>query len=263
MHTDAMNRLQLESDLRKALVDEQFELMYQPIMDLADRRTTGLEALIRWRHPTRGLVSPIEFLPVAESTGLILPIGRWTIREVCRRLRTWRDASPEAAGLTVSVNLSNRQFWDPELRSYVQAALREYGLPPTALIFEMTEGVIMHNRESAINLMRQFQADGIKLHVDDFGTGYSSLEALHQFPIDALKIDKSFIDRMNVDERSGELVRFMIEMGRNLGLDVIVEGVETEDQAERLGKMGHPLVQGYLFARPLPADAVPQLFAGR
>jgi diguanylate cyclase (GGDEF)-like protein/PAS domain S-box-containing protein len=259
MHTDALDRLQLESDLRKAVADEQFELLYQPIVDLGDRRTVGLEALIRWNHPTRGMVSPVEFLPVAESTGLILPIGRWTIRETCRRLRAWRDASPASADLTVSVNLSNRQFWDPDLRAYVREALDEVGLPPSALIFEMTEGVIMHNRESATELMRELAADGFKLHVDDFGTGYSSLEALHQFPIDALKIDRSFINGMSVDARSVELVRIMIAMGRTLGLDVIAEGIETEEQAEQLWKLGCPHVQGYLFSRPAPADAVPGL----
>jgi EAL domain-containing protein (putative c-di-GMP-specific phosphodiesterase class I) len=254
-----MDRLHLESDLRKAVVEEQFELLYQPIVDLGDRRTVGLEALIRWNHPTRGTVAPVEFLPVAESTGLILPIGRWTIRETCRRLRAWRDSSAASGGLTVSVNLSNRQFWDPDLRTYAREALAEAGLPPSALIFEMTEGVIMHNRESATELMRRFAADGIKLHVDDFGTGYSSLEALHQFPIDALKIDRSFIDRMSVDARSVELVRVMIEMGRTLGLDVIAEGIETEEQAEQLWKLGCAHVQGYRFSRPVRAEAVPGL----
>jgi diguanylate cyclase (GGDEF)-like protein/PAS domain S-box-containing protein len=264
MHTDAMDRLQLESDLRKAIAEEQFELHFQPIVDLGNRRTVGLEALIRWNHPTRGMVSPVEFLPVAECTGLILPIGRWSIRETCRRLRAWRDASADSAHLTVSVNLSNRQFWDPDLRPYVREALDEFGLPASVLIFEMTEGVIMHNREAATALMREFAADGIKLHVDDFGTGYSSLEALHQFPIDALKIDRSFINRMSVDARSVELVRVMISMGRTLGLDVIAEGIETEEQAEQLRRLGCPHVQGYLFSRPVPAETVTDMLgAGR
>ncbi|HEU5110902.1 MAG TPA: EAL domain-containing protein, partial [Micromonosporaceae bacterium] len=261
MHTDALDRLQLESDLRKAVVEEQFELVYQPIVDLGNRRTVGLEALIRWNHPTRGMVSPVEFLPVAESTGLILQIGRWSIRETCRRLLAWRKSSPESGDLTVSVNLSNRQFWDPDLPGYVREALDEFDLPASALIFEMTEGVIMHNRESATGLMRQFAADGIKLHVDDFGTGYSSLEALHQFPIDALKIDRSFINRMSVDARSVELVRVMIAMARTLDLNVIAEGIETEEQAEQLWKLGCPHVQGYLFSRPVPPARVAALLA--
>jgi diguanylate cyclase (GGDEF)-like protein/PAS domain S-box-containing protein len=261
MHTDAIDRLRMVSDLRKAVADEEFELLFQPIVTLADRRVVSLEALIRWNHPTRGLISPVDFLPVAEGTGLILPIGRWTIREACRRLGAWRAAIPDRQDLTVSINLSNRQFWDPELPSYVREALEEYDLPPSALIFEITEGVIMHNRDSAADLMRRFRSDGIKLHVDDFGTGYSSLEALHHFPMDALKIDRSFVNRMGIDTRSAELVRIMIAMGRNLDLDVIAEGIETGQEAQTLWEMGCPQVQGYLFSRPVPVAAVPALLA--
>jgi diguanylate cyclase (GGDEF)-like protein/PAS domain S-box-containing protein len=256
MHTGAMHRLQLEADLRKAVVEEQFELHYQPVVRLADRAVLGVEALIRWRHPTRGLVSPAEFLPVAETTGLVMPIGRWTIREACRQVRRWRAAPAAWPDPRVSLNLSNGQFWDPELRSTLQAALAEYEVPASSLVFEITEGVIMQNPDAAGRVMRHLRDDGFPLHVDDFGTGYSSLASLHTFPIDALKIDRSFIVRMTVDSRSRELVRIMIAMGRNLGVDVIAEGVETEEQAAMLAEMACPAVQGYLFARPLPAPQV-------
>jgi diguanylate cyclase (GGDEF)-like protein/PAS domain S-box-containing protein len=263
MHLGAMARLQLESDLRRAVAENQFQLYYQPIVALASGRTVGLEALIRWQHPTRGQVPPAEFLPVAEATGLILKIGSWTVEEVCRQLRQWRDDGADP-GVTVSVNLSNRQFWDPELRSYVQRALLDHGVPASALVFEVTEGVIMHNPEAAGTLMRQLHEDCLRLHVDDFGTGYSSLEALHTFSIDALKIDKSFVSRINADARSRELVRIMIAMGRNLEVAVIAEGIEDEEQARTLGALGCPLVQGYLFSRPLEAARVWQfIVSGR
>jgi EAL domain-containing protein (putative c-di-GMP-specific phosphodiesterase class I) len=221
----------------------------------------GLEALIRWNHPTRGQVPPTEFLPVAETTGLIRLIGNWTIEQACRDLHRWRRTFPRASELTVSVNLSNRQFWDPDLRSYVNRTLAEWNLPATALVFEVTEGVIMSNQEAASAIMSELRKDSIKLHVDDFGTGYSSLATLHAFPVDALKIDRSFVSRMNADARSRELVRTMINMGWNLGIDVIAEGIETEEEAALLASMRCPLVQGYLFSRPMPARDVPRLIA--
>jgi diguanylate cyclase (GGDEF)-like protein/PAS domain S-box-containing protein len=261
MHAGAMNRLQVESDLRQAVADDQFELYYQPIVRLHGRTTVGLEALLRWRHPERGLVTPGEFLSIAETTGLVRAIGRWTVRAVCRQIRAWLTAFPHSRDVTVSVNLSNRQFWDPELRSYVRHALADYGVPASMLVFEVTEGVIMHNQDAASTLMRQLRDDAIKLHMDDFGTGYSSLSALHKFPIDALKIDRSFVARLRADPRSLELVRVMIAMGLNLGMEVIAEGVETEPDAATLAELGCPLVQGYLFSRPVPTMGVPRFFA--
>jgi diguanylate cyclase (GGDEF)-like protein/PAS domain S-box-containing protein len=259
MHTEAMDRLRLESDLREAVAGDQFELHYQPILRLDPPRPVGVEALIRWNHPTRGMLSPAEFLPVAESTGLILAMGRWTIREACRQIRAWRDEFGDRPDFTVALNLSNRQFWDPALIPHLRLALADHGVPPSALVFEMTEGVIMHNPQAAGNLMRELHDESFALHVDDFGTGYSSLEALHKFPIDALKIDRSFVARMTVDPRSRELVRIMIAMGRNLGVVVIAEGIETDQQAQMLTEMGCPLVQGYLYCPPVPADRLRSL----
>jgi EAL domain-containing protein (putative c-di-GMP-specific phosphodiesterase class I) len=259
MRGGAMQRLQLQSDLRQAVAEEQFELHYQPLVDLDTRQVVGLEALIRWAHPQRGEVSPGDFLAVAETTGLTVPIGRWTIREVCRQIAQWRTAVPMRQGLAVSVNLSNRQFWDPELRSYVREAMAEFGVPPSAVVFEVTEGVIMHNPDAAGTVMRQLHDEPFKLHVDDFGTGHSSLESLHKFPIDALKIDGSFTARMGIDIRSRELVRTMISMGGSLGVDVIAEGIETEEQASMLAEMGCRTGQGYLFSRAVPAAHVPAL----
>ncbi len=261
MHSGAMARLQLESDLRRAVADGQFELHFQPVLDISTGRLVGLEALIRWNHPTRGLVPPAEFLPVAEAAGLSQQLGRWTFTEVCRHLRRWGAATPSGAGFTVSVNLSNRQFWDVELRDYACRALADHDVPASALVFEVTEGVIMDDPQRAARLLGQLHDDGFALHVDDFGIGRSSLELLHTFPIDALKIDRSFVGRVEVDSRSAELVRVMVVMGRNLGIDVIAEGVETAEQADLLGEFGCPRAQGYLYSRPVPAPQVPQLLA--
>jgi diguanylate cyclase (GGDEF)-like protein len=263
MHVGALERLQLESDLRRAVADNEFELYYQPIFRLTDRLLDGVEALIRWHHPTRGLVPPDEFLPVAETTGLIRQIGRWTVRQACQQVRAWRDAFPDYEDFAVSVNLSNHQFWDSDLQSYLWQALTDFDVPPTALVFEVTEGVIMHNQAAAVDVMRRLHADSIKLHVDDFGTGHSSLATVHSFPVDALKIDRSFVARMKEDPRSREFVRIMIEMGSSLGIEVIAEGIETDEEAAMLATMGCPLAQGYLFSRPIPAGGLPEFFRPR
>ena len=258
MHANAMTRLQTEVDLRQALAEAQFELYFQPILDLTTRRPVALEALLRWNHPTRGLLPPAEFLPVAEAAGLILPIGRWTVREACRRVRQWRLAFPDD-DLAVCVNLSRRQFWDPDLRETLRQALDDPAVPPSALVLELTEGVLMDKPEAAVAVLRRLHGDGFSLHIDDFGSGYSSLAALHTLPIDALKIDSSFIADLNQDTCSRELVSIMIAMGRTLGVAVIAEGVETDAQAATLAEIGCPLVQGYLFSRPVPAAQVPGL----
>ncbi|MCA2216014.1 EAL domain-containing protein [Jidongwangia harbinensis] len=253
MHADAMARLRLESDLDRAVADHEFELFYQPILRLAGRQPVGFEALIRWRHPERGTVAPNDFLPIAETTGHTRPIGRWTIREACRQIRTWLDENADCLAFTVSVNLSNRQFWDPDLLATVRSALADYRVPASMLIIEVTELIIMDNQSAANGVMHQLGQLGVKLYLDDFGTGYSSLSALHTFPIHALKIDRSFVVGMMTDAHRRELVRMMITIGANLGIAVIAEGIETEDEAAVLSDLGCELVQGYLFARPLPA----------
>jgi len=253
MHARAMARLQLESALDQGIALEQFELYYQPIVRLDTRRIVALEALIRWNHPERGLVPPNDFLPVAEATGQTRQIGQWTITQACRQIAEWRGTVPGFDGITVSVNLSNRQFWDPELLPTLRAVINRYDVPATSMIFEVTEGVIMHNQDVAVSFLRQLRDEGIEFQIDDFGTGHSSLSALHELPVAALKIDRSFIQRMQASARSRELVGLMITMGARFGLTVIAEGVETEDEAAALAELGCPFVQGFLFSRPVPA----------
>ena len=252
MHARAVSRLQIEAELRQAIEHNHLEVHYQPIVDLHSRKASGFEALIRWRHPTRGLISPGEFLPIAEESGLMLPIGRWVLEESCRQLGAWRDAGSAAEHLRMSVNVSNRQFWHGDLMEDLDVCLDAVGLPPERLALEITEGVIMHNVDLACKILEELHNRGVELHIDDFGTGYSSLEALHQLPIDALKIDRSFIARLGADPRSGELVRTIVLMGGNLGLEVIAEGIETEDHSNHLQRLGTTYGQGFWFARPSP-----------
>lgn len=262
MHARAMARLQMESALDQGIAEDEFELYYQPIVRLDTRRIVGMEALIRWQHPQRGLVAPNDFLPVAEATGHTRPIGQWTIVEACRQIREWLDVVPGFAECTVSVNLSNRQFWDPDLRPTLRSALDRYAVPASSIVFEVTEGVIMDQQDVAVSFLHQLREEGVELHVDDFGTGHSSLSSLHELPVGALKIDRSFVQRMQTSRRSHELVGLMVTMGARFGLDVIAEGIETEEEAAALSLLGCPYAQGYLFARPMPAaDATRLLLA--
>jgi len=252
MHAGAVNRLQLETELRRAIAQQEFEVYYQPIVELANGRIVQVEALICWRHPERGLLAPLTFLPIAEESSLIVPIGHWFFGETCRQIRAWQSAAPAQTAMPVSVNVSHKQFWHSGLVEAITSALRASGLDPCLLRVELTEGVIMSNPEAANKILQQLLDQGIQLHIDDFGTGYSSLEALHRFPIEAVKIDRSFIARLGVDQRSTELVRTMIMMGQNLGLAVVAEGVETIDQQRSLQALNCRYGQGYLFARPMP-----------
>lgn len=251
MHARAVKRLRLEAELRRAIDHHEFELHYQPIVLLSNSQIVGFEALIRWRHPERGLISPVEFLPVAEETGLIIPIGRWCIAETCRQIRAWQDDIPSYRDLSVSVNVSHKQFWYAGLIEQIAAALRANCLEARHLTIEITEGVIMSNPDAARTIIQQFHDHALHLHIDDFGTGYSSLEALHRFPIEALKIDRSFVSRLGQDHRSTEIVRTIIMMGRNLGMEVIAEGIETAEQQQHLRELGCHYGQGYLFAQPV------------
>lgn len=260
MHTRAVNRLQLETELRQAVERDEFEAHYQPVVSLRTGQTRAFEALIRWRHPTRGLIGPHEFLPVAEETGLILPISRWILHESCRQVAAWQLAG-DRPDLRVSVNVSNRQFWHGTLLDDIEDALRRTRLDPSCLSLEITEGVIMDNVDQARKLLEDLHLLGCQVHIDDFGTGYSSLEALHRLPIDALKVDRSFVSRLGADARSGELVRTIVLMGRNLGIDLIAEGIETSDHRDRLLQLGCALGQGYAFSRPVAADQAERLLS--
>ena len=251
MRIEALTLLRLEMALREAVEKEQFELHYQPIVDLANGNALrGFEALVRWQHPKRGRISPGEFIPLAESTGLIVDLGRFCLREAAGQLAAWMDEF-ELDDLSVSVNMSGRQTSDPNLLHDVFEAVKNSDLPLGALKLELTESVLMDNAEGASKLMQDLRDQGVKIWIDDFGTGYSSLSYLHRFPVDGLKIDKSFVDVLDGTAGSATMVRTVLDLAQNLGLDVIAEGIESEVQAAQLREMGCPLGQGYLFSRPL------------
>jgi EAL domain-containing protein (putative c-di-GMP-specific phosphodiesterase class I) len=247
-----MARLALETDLRNAIERDEFELAYQPVVSLADGRIAGFEALARWRHPERGLLQPAEFIPVAEETGLIVPLGRWVLREACRQLRDWNRRY--GAALSVNVNLSPRQFVDGNLARDVMAALRDTELPAPFLKLEITEGLLMGEAGPIASTLDELKALGVELCIDDFGTGYSSLSYLHRFPIDTLKIDRSFVSRLSADGQSEQIVRTILVLAQTLNMRAVAEGVETPEQADQLRAMGCEYAQGFRFARPLPGE---------
>ncbi|HEX8503014.1 MAG TPA: EAL domain-containing protein [Pyrinomonadaceae bacterium] len=261
MHTHAVNLLHLETDLRRALERREFSVYYQPIVSLGSGEVQGFEALLRWRHPAHGFIAPDEFIPVAEETGLILPIGRWALEEACRQMREWQGQFPQAAGMYVSVNLSGRQFANPELIEQIKCALGSTGLPPQSLKLEMTESVVMGDIEKTIEMLRQLRALGVESSIDDFGTGYSSLSYLHHFPSSTLKIDRSFIGRMGTAEEKSEIVGTILLLARNLGMRVVAEGVETEAQLTQLRALSCDYGQGYLFSKAVDAAAVGRMLS--
>ncbi len=252
--TEAVNlRLATEARLRRALEHGDMVLHYQPLVAIAGERLTGVEALVRWQDPVEGLIPPDRFIGFAEETGLIVPLGDWVLREACRQTQTWR-----AAGLaieSVAVNLSSRQFELPDIAERVQGVLAETGLPAKCLELEITEGALMHHGDETLGKLAALKALGVRLAVDDFGTGYSSLAYLKRFPIDKLKIDKSFIDNIPHDTADMKIAAVIIDLARNLGLEALAEGVETPEQLDFLRQRGCNTAQGYLFAKPLPADA--------
>ena len=263
MRATAVARLQLENELRRAVEREEFENFYQVIVSLQTGRIHGFEALVRWRHPSRGLVPPSEFISVAEETGLIIPIGKLVLREACRRMRNWHTRFASDPKLTVAVNLCSRDFLQPDLIDYCKQVLDESGLPPECLKLEITESAVMQDPEAAIAMMLQIKSMKIKLAIDDFGTGYSSLSYLHRFPLDTLKIDRSFVSNMEIDEENMEIARTIVTLARNLGLNVIGEGVETTSQMSVLRYLGCEYAQGYHFSPPLDEDEAARLIAAQ
>jgi EAL domain-containing protein (putative c-di-GMP-specific phosphodiesterase class I) len=261
MHAGAMSRLGLQSELRQAMDRGQFEVHYQPIVDLEVPRTDHFEALVRWHHPDRGLVQPTDFLPVMEETGLMLTLGRWIIGEVCRQIAQWQRSYDGT--VNVSINLSHREFWDAGLQPHILDCIRHYGLAPANLTLEITESVIMRKPEVARAIIEKLHAAGISVQIDDFGTGTSSLHALRRFPVQALKIDRSFINELDVDPRTTKLVQIIIAMGEVLGVDVVAEGVETVAQLDLLREMGCRNVQGFWFAEGVDGTAAAQLLGQR
>src|SRR5713226_3822215 len=262
MRASVMARLQLETDLRHALERGEFRNFYQPIVALASGEIAGFEALSRWQHPTRGLVGPNEFIPVAEETGLIRELGWWNLREACRQISEWRAGSIANRHLTISVNLSAKQFLQPNLVEDIRKLLLELALPPEALRLEITESTVMADPSTAVEMLQQIKSLGIHLAIDDFGTGYSSLSYLHRFPLDTLKIDRSFISGMADDGEGMEIARTILPMANNLRLDVVAEGVETIQQVALLKKLHCKYGQGFYFSRPLSAEGTAALLAG-
>jgi diguanylate cyclase (GGDEF)-like protein/PAS domain S-box-containing protein len=259
MHAQALTRLQLETDLRRAVDRNELELFYQPVIEMASGRMVSLEALIRWRHPDRGRMSPDSFIPVAEETGIILQIGGWVIRQAAEQLRDWRQRYPAHASLSVSVNLSAKQLSQPNLVEQIERVVIGTGIGPGALRLEITESAVMENAETASVVLGRLKAVGVQLSLDDFGTGYSSLSHLHRFPLDALKIDRSFIGRMTEEERSKQLVLTILTLSRSLGVVAVAEGIETQEQLDLLRKMQCGYAQGFLFSEPISVAEMEKL----
>ena len=253
MYQEAIDRLDLKGDLQVALERAQLKVFYQPIVDMASEKITSVEALLRWQHPERGMVTPDKFIPLAEQTGLIVPIGRWVLREACSQVMRWRRDHPETAPRGVSVNLSARQMYDPHLIEDVFDALSESGMEPSNLTLEITESMLIEESEQAMQVLERLRAMRVKIAIDDFGTGYSSLSYLRRFPVTSIKIDRSFVAEMHGSSTSEALVRAVIDLAHVLELDTVAEGIEQRDQATTLSSLRCNLGQGYLFSRPLPA----------
>jgi diguanylate cyclase (GGDEF)-like protein/PAS domain S-box-containing protein len=262
MHARAVAELRIETDLRRALERREFRVRYQPIVSLADARAIGFEALVRWQHSERGLVPPSEFIPVAEETGLIVPMSRWVMETACRQTRAWLDQFPDLPDLAISVNLSAKHFQQPDLLAQVLGVLEATGLPARNLKLEITESVLMASPEAQVAVIRDLRRAGIQVLIDDFGTGYSSLSYLQRFRVDTLKIDRSFL----VERGEGEgwdIVETIITLAEDLGVNVIAEGVETEEQNARLKALRCGQAQGYLFREPVDAEAATALLAAQ
>lgn len=262
MHKDSLARLEIENDLRQAIARGELRIRYQPIVEITTGRLVEVEALVRWQHPVRGLIPPAEFIPVAEETGLIIPLGQWVLEEACRQAVVWRDMSGSSPPVTLSVNLSPRQFQEPDLDSRIAATLLRTGIQAGSLKLEITEGIIMRDVEQTITMLDKLKALGIKLAVDDFGTGYSSLAYLKRLPLDVLKIDRSFVSGLGVSQEDTAIVQAIMSLAKSLNLSVTGEGIETVQQAETLRQMECNLGQGYYYARPLLAETVTEMLSG-
>ena len=262
MHEQMVDRFQLQHSLRPALERGELFLVYQPVVSLADHRLVGCEALLRWQHPTRGVVPPAEFVPIAEETGLIIPIGDWVLEQACRQAKVWQRRFPDLANFSMSVNLSARQFQKPDLVARMHQILEESALDPACLHLEITESVIMDSAAQAAAMIQKLKRLGVHLHLDDFGTGYSSLAYLHHFHVDALKIDRSFVSRMGQGD-GARIVRAIVHLAHDLGIPVVAEGTETSAQVEALAALDCDFAQGYFFARPLSVPDFEALASGR
>ena len=256
MYKQSLSLLQMQAELRHALEHQEFVLYYQPIVCLQTGQIKSVEALIRWKHPVRGLVSPIEFIPVAEDTGLIIPIGEWVLQEVCKQMRSWQAQFSEALPFSISINIASKQFQEHNFIDVLDRILISTGINPVYLQLEITESMLMKQDSKMLNKMSQLRSRKISLSIDDFGTGYSSLAYLRNFPINRLKVDRSFISQMHVSSETFEIVRTIITLAHTLGMDVVAEGLETSEQKVLLQSLGCELAQGYLFDKPLDAQTL-------
>jgi diguanylate cyclase (GGDEF)-like protein len=255
MHEAVVGRLTLENDLRQSIARNQLVLHYQPIVSLSDGVPVGFEALVRWQHPERGLVSPLQFISLAEEIGFIVPLGYWVLDTACQQLANWRKRRPEFADVGVSVNLSRKQLSAPDLISRVELALSQSGIEASALKLEITESAVMENYELSIQVLGKIRALGIELHMDDFGTGYSSLSCLHRLPITGLKIDRSFVEDVQIRKDAASLIKAVVQLAHDMGIKVVAEGLELPAQVTFLQALHCDLGQGFRFARPLTAAA--------
>ena len=252
MHTGVLARLELRADLQRALSDGQLEVHYQPIVRLVDNRVAGLEALLRWQHPERGLVGPEEFIPFAEETGLIVPIGRWVLQEACRQAAELARLAPDGPALYMCVNLSVKQLQQSDIVADVRDALADSGIKPELLTLEITETMLIEEPEAAVDKLNQLRALGVRIAMDDFGTGYSSLSYLSRFPVDVIKMDRSFL-KGGATPETADLSSAIVALGSSLALDVVAEGIELDEQMQRLRDLGCEFGQGFHFARPMEA----------
>lgn len=263
MHIRAVTRMQLETDLRYAIERKEFELFYQPIIGLENAELIGFEALVRWNHPTRGLVPPNEFIPISENTGLIVPMTIQILHSACNQVALWQSRNPGGPSLSVAVNLSGKHFAHPNLVDQINAVLEETRISPSSLKLELTESAVMENAETAILMLKEIKKTGVQISIDDFGTGYSSLSYLHRFPIDLLKVDRSFVSAMEENTENGEIVRTVIALAKALNLKVVAEGIESIHQFHQLRILGCEYGQGYLFSKPLPVVEIEKLLQER
>jgi EAL domain-containing protein (putative c-di-GMP-specific phosphodiesterase class I) len=263
MHIRAVTRLQLETDLRFAIERNEFELYYQPIIDLGDASLTGFEALVRWNHPQRGMVPPNEFIPISESTGLIIPMTVQILHSACSQVVKWQENAPSDTPYTIAVNLSGKHFAHPALVDQIKTVIQETGIEARNLKLELTESAVMENAETAILMLKQIKETGVQISIDDFGTGYSSLSYLHRFPIDLLKVDRSFVSAMEENTENGEIVRTVIALAKALKLRVVAEGIESIHQFHQLRILGCEYGQGYLFSKPLQVSDIDRLLADK
>jgi len=258
MHTAALRRLEIKGELMHAIENDEFVLHYQPIVSLTEGALLGIEALVRWQHQTRGLIAPVEFIPLAEESGLIIPLGRWVLREACRQANAWPIGDPE---ISLSVNVSPKQFQHPGLVEDVANALWDSNIDPSILTIEITESVLIHDTDAAIEKLVRLKDFGVRIAVDDFGTGYSSLGYLKRFPIDILKIDKSFIDGVGNSSEEAAIAHAIIKLGGSLGLEVVAEGIEEPEQVDALQSLRCERGQGFFFSRPVDAETMGEILA--